>query len=97
LIEERTRARYVGGSRSVSFRIAKEVYYRVGGFREERVVDTFKEITDEGTLYVTNNKVLFVGSKKNVSYPINKIVTISRYADAPLRPLPENSKTRKAL
>ncbi len=82
LVEERTRTRYVGGSRGVSFRIAKGVYYRVGGFRGERVVDTFKEVTDEGTLYVTNKRVLFVGSKKNVSYPINKIVAISRYADA---------------
>jgi len=64
LVEEKTRTRYVGGSRGVSFRIAKGVYYRVGGFRGERIKETFKEITDEGTLYVTNKRVLFVGTKK---------------------------------
>lgn len=82
LVEERNRTRYVGGSQGVSFRIAKGVYYRVGGFKGERVVDTYKQVTDSGTLYITNKRVVFTGTKKNVTYPLNKIVNFVKYRDA---------------
>lgn len=82
LIEEKSRTRYVGGSQGVSFRIAKGVYYRVGGFKGERIVDTFKETTDSGTLYITNKRVVFVGAKKNVTYQLNKVVNFTKYPDA---------------
>jgi hypothetical protein len=82
LIEEKSRTRYVGGSKGVSFRIAKGVYYRVGGFKGERIVDTFKEVTDSGTLYITNKRVVFVGAKKNVTYQLNKVVNFTKYPDA---------------
>ncbi|MEW6276193.1 MAG: hypothetical protein AB1556_13925 [Bacillota bacterium] len=82
LVEEKSRTRYVGGSQGVSFRIAKGVYYRVGGFKGERVVDTYKQVTDSGTLYITNKRVVFAGTKKNVTYPLNKIVNFVKYRDA---------------
>lgn len=82
LIEERSRTKYVGGTQGVSFRITKGVYYRVGGFKGERIVDTFKETTDSGTLYITNKRVIFVGAKKNVTYTLNKIVNFTKYSDA---------------
>jgi GRAM domain. len=82
LVEERSRTRYVGASQGVSFRIAKGLYYRVGGFKGERVVDTYKQVTDSGTLYITNKRVVFTGTKKNVTYPLNKIVNFVKYRDA---------------
>lgn len=82
LIEEKTRTRYVGGTQGVSFRIMKGVSYRVGGFKGERVVDTFQKVTDVGTLYITNKKIVFVGARKNVTYPLNKIVNFIKYEDA---------------
>jgi hypothetical protein len=82
LIEERSRTKYVGGTQGVSFRIAKGVYYRVGGFKGERIVDTFKQITDNGTLYITNKRIIFLGAKKNVTYPLDKIVNFTKYSDA---------------
>lgn len=82
LVEETTKTRYVGGSRGVSFRIAKGVYYRVGNFKGERVTERFKQMTDSGTLYVTNKRVIFVGAKKNITYPFNKIINITKFDDA---------------
>lgn len=82
LMEEKHRTRYVGGSQGVNFRIMKGVYYRVGGFRGNRVVEEFKEITDSGFLYITNKRIIFNGSKKNVTYAIPKIVNMIRYSDA---------------
>ena len=82
LVEEKSVTRYVGGSQGVSIRIAKGVYYRVGGFKGMRLTDTVKEVTDRGTLYVTNKRVVFVGAKKNVTYQIGKLVGIKKWPDA---------------
>jgi hypothetical protein len=81
LLEELTRTHYVGGSSGVGFRVAKGVTFRTGSFRGSPIKESFPKITDSGTLYVTNKKVLFVGTKKNVSYPIKKIVDITKYTD----------------
>jgi hypothetical protein len=81
LMEEKTKTRYVGGSQGVSFRVAKGVTFRSGSFRGRAIKETNKEVTDTGILYVTNKRVLFVGNKKNVSYPINKILDICKYTD----------------
>lgn len=81
LMEELTKTRYVGGSHGASFRVAKGVTFRTGSFRGQPIKENYAKITDDGTLYVTNKKVLFVGMKKNVSYPINKIVDITKYTD----------------
>ena len=82
LIEERSKTRYVGGSQGVSVRIVKGVYYRTGQFKGERVVDTFKQVTDNGTLFITNQRVCFVGRTKSITYPINKIISFNIYSDA---------------
>jgi len=78
LLEEKTKTRYVGGSAGVSFRVAKGVTFRTGGFRGSPIKETYKEVTDTGNIYVTNKRVLFVGARKNVSYPINKIIDITK-------------------
>lgn len=82
LVEEKSVTRYVGGSQGVSIRIAKGVYYRVGGFKGMRLTDTVKEVTDRGTLYVTNKRAIFVGAKKNVTYQIERLVGIKKWPDA---------------
>lgn len=82
LMEEVTRTRYTGGSQGVSFRIAKGVYYRVGGFQGKPVRETYNEVTDRGTLYITNKRIIFVGAKKNVTYPLGSIVNFVKYKDA---------------
>ena len=82
LQEEFTKTRYVGGSHGASFRVAKGVTIRTGSYRRSPIKERYEEITDNGILYVTNKKVLFVGERKNVSYPINKIVNVNKFTDA---------------
>ncbi len=43
---------------------------------------SFFRPTASGTLYITNKRVVFAGTKKNVTYPLNKIVNFVRYRDA---------------
>ncbi len=82
LIEEKTKTRYVGTTQGVSIKIDKKVAYQTGGFKGEKIVDTFKEVTDFGVLCLTNQKVIFVGDKKSITYPINSIVNIQKFPDA---------------
>lgn len=82
LIEIRKRTQYVGGSKGVSVRIAKGLSYRVGGFNGERVTTEHNEITDCGDLTVTNKRVVFQGSKKNVTYTIGSITAINKFGNA---------------
>jgi len=80
-VEERTRSTYVGGTRGVSFRLMKGVSIRTGGFKAERVPVTEKVELDRGRFIVTNKRVIFVGPRKNVSFPVNKILEIHEYSD----------------
>jgi len=41
-----------------------------------------EQVTDRGTLYITNKRVVFTGTKKNVTYPQNKIVNFVKYRGA---------------
>lgn len=81
LLEESTKTRYVGGSSGVSFRIVKGVTFRTGSFKGTPIRESYKKITDSGVLYVTNKKVTFIGNRKNATYPINKIIHITKYSD----------------
>jgi len=81
LIEEKTKTSFVGGSQGFSIRIAKGVTYRTGGYKGERVEDVYREITDTGTLYITNKRILFIGANKNVSYTLKSISNYVKYSD----------------
>jgi hypothetical protein len=80
-VEERTRSTYVGGTRGVSFRLMKGVSFRTGGFKGERVPVTEKVELDRGRFVVTNKRVIFSGPRKNVSFPVSKILEVHEYTD----------------
>ena len=79
--EEKTRTQYVGGSSGVSFRIAKGVYYRTGGFKGERVQTAETVHVDNGMLGVTTKHIYFSGSSKRFRINYNKIVSFEPYSD----------------
>jgi len=72
-IVSRKKTHYVGGSQGVSIRIAKGVRYHVGGFRGQPVTEEFEVVADLGSVYVTNKRFIFAGSKEVTSVPISKI------------------------
>lgn len=73
--EERTRRQYVGGYQGMSFRVAKGVYYRVGGFRGQPVETQQMERLDTGSLAFTTRHLYFAGDVKSFRIPYGKIVS----------------------
>jgi hypothetical protein len=66
---------YQGGSRGVSIRITKGVYYRVGAHRGHVIKESQLVQTSAGVLVVTNQRLFLVPSSGNkpVTIPLNKI------------------------
>jgi hypothetical protein len=66
---------YEGGSRGVSIRIVKGVYYKVGAHRGHVVKENQLVQTSAGHLVITNQRLFLVPSSGNkpVTIPLNKI------------------------
>lgn len=79
--ETRTRTHYVGGYTGVSLRVAKGVYYRVGGFRGDPVRTQATVHADTGILAVTNKHIYFGGSRKSFKISFDKIVSFDAHSD----------------
>ncbi len=74
-----TRVSYSGPS--VRIKICKGVYYRIGSCSPKKVTTTEKKLIDTGTLYLTNKRLIFVGSKSTKTIYLNKILSIEPYVD----------------
>lgn len=79
--ESRTQTTYSGGYSGVSLRIAKGVYYRVGGFRGNPIVTTQNVLIDKGSLGITNKHIYFAGNTKSFRLRYDKIVSFIPYSD----------------
>lgn len=79
--EEKTRTKFRGGSQGVSFRVAKGVYYRVGGFRGERVQTSETVHADTGLLGATTKHIYFSGDSKHFRIRYDRIVAFTPYAN----------------
>lgn len=84
LIEEKTRTRYEGTSNGFNVRLSYNISNRFRKTRGNKIVDTYDAITDSGYLYITSKRIVIVGGKKNVTYPIKKIVDYICYKDGVL-------------
>lgn len=79
--EVKTRTHYVGGSKGVSIRIAKGLYFRTSGFKGEKVQSAETVHSDTGLFGVTNKHLYFSGQSKGFRIRYNKIVSFEPYAD----------------
>ena len=73
LAEPRAVRRSTGSG--AGFRVMKGVY--VGGYSGRSESSQEWRMLDEGTLTLTNNRVIFRGSKENKTIPLDKIISIS--------------------
>lgn len=80
-IETKTKVRYEGGSRGMSFRIAKGIYYRTGSYRGNAIKYDVNEEKDIGILLITNMHIYFSGSECSFRIPFEKIVSFTPYSD----------------
>jgi hypothetical protein len=66
---------------STSIRIMKGVSYRASTIRPQyQTQEGMAEISD-GTLYVTNKKVIFDGTSRSTAIPYGRLVSLQLYAD----------------
>jgi hypothetical protein len=79
--ETRTKTSYAGGYQGVNIRVAKGVYYKMGGFQGNPVVTTQLAQIDRGILAITNKHLYFAGSIKTFRIPYEKIISIQPYSD----------------
>jgi len=82
LVETKTRTRREGGVSGRSVRIARGVSYRIPGVRGRPVQYTYDQVTDEGKLYITNSRIIFIGSKKTVTYSNIRVLIVKYFTNA---------------
>ena len=82
LYEERVKKEYVGGHSGFSIRIAKGVYWRVGGFKGRPIERTIITQIDQGKLVVTNKRLVFSGERKSFSVPFSRLIDLELFKDA---------------
>ncbi len=62
-------------------KITKGVYYHVGSIAPQRVsAEEWKQI-DTGRVYLTNKRLIFMGSKKNSNIKLSRILSFTPYTD----------------
>ena len=73
------RINYAGPTARI--RICKGVSYRIGSARVQRVTSEVLSPVDYGTMYVTNKRVILLGTRKTSSIRLNKIVSYTPYSN----------------
>jgi hypothetical protein len=81
LIAEHHHARYVGSYGGFSFRVARGVYAKTGASRGRRVDSVTLDVDDTGALYASNQRIVFVGSRRTIDVPLSRVVNIDAYTD----------------
>lgn len=64
---------------TLRIKIAKGLYWRAGSLGVQRITQDVWTTIDSGTLYLTNKKLIFMGSKGNKSIQLNKILDFTAY------------------
>lgn len=72
---------YKGGYTGVSFRVAKGVTLHTGGTTRQAIKENIME-KYQGTLYITNKRILFVAQQNGFTLPLNKLVTVTLFKNA---------------
>jgi len=80
-LEDKVRRQYVGGSKGVSVRIAKGLYYRAGAFKGQTIEKTERLHVDSGLIALTTKHIYFAGTQKSIRLPYSKIVSFEPFSD----------------
>ncbi len=80
--EERTRTTTVSyGGVSTKFRICKGVYLRGGSIAPTRNTEEYLKFIDNGSVYLTNKRIIFMGQHGNKLIPYSKILAFTPFSD----------------
>jgi len=64
-----------------SFKIAKGVRYRVGNIKPKRITTESLVEIDNGQLFITNQRLIFMGTKKNTNIKYQNVLSVVPYSD----------------
>ena len=67
------------GGPTVRIKIAKGVYYRMGSISAKSVSEDVWQVIDSGNIYLTNKRLIFMGSRGNKTIRLNKILDITPF------------------
>jgi len=83
LMKEVTLREFRGGYQGFSFPLGKTgIRYKVGGMRGHSVVvGTEMQVADSGTLVITSNRAVFVGSRKTIEMQFTKLANLTVYSN----------------
>jgi hypothetical protein len=74
---QRTPGQYTGGYSGFSFRITRGIRYNVGGSRGSYVQGAEQlKVTDQGAATITNQRVVFTGSRNSREWAFTKLVSV---------------------
>jgi hypothetical protein len=71
----------VGSYGGPSFRVARGVSYRMGAFKSAPVSSTVYEPDDQGTLYITTQRVVFAGQSSTKVIKLKDVVNCEPFVD----------------
>jgi hypothetical protein len=69
------------GGPTFRVKIAKGIYYRAGSVGVSRESEDVLTQIDTGTLYITNKRILFTGTKNNKTIKYSQIIDLNPYND----------------
>jgi hypothetical protein len=73
---------FVGGSQGMSFPIGHTgIRYRLGTFKGHPVTQDVVRRVDDGTLVLTDQRIVFIGASKSTSTPLSKLLHVEVYTD----------------
>ncbi len=88
VISEHSHSHHVGGYGGISVPIGHGVRVNTGRSRGRSVQTTAVEVDDRGMLYVSDQRVLFVGVRHTIEIPLLKIVALQDFEWAGSRSRP---------
>ena len=81
LCRYKTRTQYVGGSHGLSIPLGHGFRYRVSSFRGHPIQTDVLSQLDQGTLVITNQRLVFLGAKRDVSTPVAKLLQVEPFSN----------------
>lgn len=66
---------------TMRIRIMKGVYWRAGSIAPQRISEDEWRVIDEGTIYLTNKRIIFMGNNGNKTITLGKILGFEPYSN----------------
>lgn len=82
IYEQRTQTHYQSGSRGVSIRLMKGVYYHTGGSRGHRYSTEEQVLLSVGDIVVTSKHVMYSVDGRSTRIPLRKLVSVNWMGDS---------------